>query len=38
MEASLLPSIFVPIIGLIFPIISMGFFFVFVSSQEIEEW
>jgi len=38
METSFLPGIFVPIVGLVFPILSMGLFFLFVSSQEMEEW
>lgn len=36
MTAAFLPSIFVPIVGLIFPAFSMALFFIYVSLDDIE--
>jgi photosystem I subunit 8 len=35
MTAAFLPSIFVPLIGIIFPAFSMALFFIYVSSDDI---
>jgi photosystem I subunit 8 len=35
MIASYLPSILVPIIGIVFPFISMALFFIYVEQEEI---
>ena len=35
MTASFLPAILVPLVGLIFPAISMGLFFIYVSVDDI---
>jgi len=36
MTATFLPSIFVPIVGIIFPAFSMALFFLYVSVDDIE--
>jgi photosystem I subunit 8 len=36
MTAAILPSIFVPLVGLIFPAFSMALFFIYVSVDDIE--
>ena len=36
MSAAFLPSILVPIVGLVFPALSMALFFLYVSSDDIE--
>jgi photosystem I subunit 8 len=35
MAASFLPSILVPIVGLVFPALSMALFFIYVSTDSI---
>nr|AEW12985.1 photosystem I 4 kDa hydrophobic subunit [Strombomonas acuminata] len=35
MSASFLPTIFVPLIGLVFPFLTLGSFFVFIGKDEI---
>ena len=35
MSAAFLPSILVPIVGLVFPALSMALFFIYVSIDEI---
>nr|YP_009028920.1 photosystem I reaction center subunit VIII [Coscinodiscus radiatus]AGH28464.1 photosystem I reaction center subunit VIII [Coscinodiscus radiatus] len=35
MTAAFLPSIFVPLIGIIFPAFSMALFFIYISSDDI---
>jgi len=35
MAASFLPSILVPIVGLVFPALSMALFFIYVSNDSI---
>jgi len=35
MAASFLPSILVPIVGLVFPAISMALFFIYISIDDI---
>nr|QWW92713.1 photosystem I subunit VIII [Tayloria sp. 49123] len=35
MTASYLPSIFVPLIGLVFPAITMASFFIYIEQDEI---
>nr|YP_010700329.1 photosystem I subunit VIII [Flexiglena variabilis]WCH63471.1 photosystem I subunit VIII [Flexiglena variabilis] len=35
MSASFLPSIFVPIVGLVFPLFSIGSFLVYVEKERI---
>ena len=35
MAATFLPSILVPIVGLIFPAFSMALFFIYISSDDI---
>ena len=37
MAAAFLPSILVPIVGIVFPALSMALFFIFVSSNDIED-
>ena len=37
MAAAFLPSILVPIVGLVFPAFSMALFFIYISSNEIED-
>jgi photosystem I subunit 8 len=36
MAAAFLPSILVPIVGLVFPALSMALFFIYVSVDDIE--
>jgi photosystem I subunit 8 len=36
MAASFLPSILVPIVGLVFPALSMALFFIYISLDDIE--
>nr|YP_010241833.1 photosystem I reaction center subunit VIII [Coscinodiscus wailesii]QTI82748.1 photosystem I reaction center subunit VIII [Coscinodiscus wailesii] len=36
MTAAILPSIFVPLVGIIFPALSMALFFIYVSVDDIE--
>nr|ATN40667.1 photosystem I reaction center subunit VIII [Gomphoneis minuta var. cassieae] len=36
MAASFLPSILVPIVGLVFPALSMALFFLYVSIEDID--
>jgi photosystem I subunit 8 len=36
MAAAFLPSILVPIVGLVFPAISMALFFIYISIDDIE--
>jgi photosystem I subunit 8 len=36
MAASFLPSILVPIVGLVFPALSMALFFIYISIDDIE--
>jgi len=35
MSASYLPSILVPLVGIVFPALAMGFFFIFVEQEEV---
>nr|AHZ58072.1 photosystem I subunit VIII [Tmesipteris elongata] len=35
MTASYLPSIFVPLVGLVFPAITMAFLFIYIEQDEI---
>nr|YP_010865692.1 photosystem I subunit I [Frullania muscicola]BEG72864.1 photosystem I subunit I [Frullania muscicola] len=35
MTASYLPSIFVPLVGLVFPAITMAFFFIYIERDDI---
>lgn len=35
MAASFLPSIFVPIVGLVFPLLTIGAFFVYIEKDKI---
>nr|YP_007317175.1 photosystem I subunit VIII [Monomorphina aenigmatica]AFZ88777.1 photosystem I subunit VIII [Monomorphina aenigmatica] len=35
MSASFLPSIFVPIVGLIFPFVTLGLFFRYIEKEKI---
>ena len=37
MAAAFLPSILVPIVGIIFPALSMALFFIYISSNDIED-
>ena len=37
MTATFLPAIFIPIVGIIFPAFSMALFFIYVSSDDIEQ-
>jgi len=37
MAASFLPSILVPIVGLVFPALSMALFFIFIQYDDISE-
>ena len=37
MAAAFLPSILVPIVGLVFPALSMALFFIYISSNDIED-
>ena len=37
MAASFLPSILVPIVGIVFPALSMALFFIYISSNDIED-
>jgi photosystem I subunit 8 len=36
MAAAFLPSILVPIVGLVFPALSMALFFIYVSANDLE--
>jgi photosystem I subunit 8 len=36
MAAAFLPSILVPIVGLVFPALSMALFFIYISIDDIE--
>jgi photosystem I subunit 8 len=36
MLSDILPSIFVPIVGLVFPAISMAFLFLYIETAEVE--
>jgi photosystem I subunit 8 len=36
MAASFLPSILVPIVGLVFPALSMALFFLYVSIEDVD--
>ena len=36
MAASFLPSILVPIVGLVFPALSMALFFIYISIDDID--
>ena len=36
MAASFLPSILVPIVGIVFPALSMALFFIYISVDDIE--
>nr|YP_009145443.1 photosystem I 4 kDa hydrophobic subunit [Monomorphina parapyrum]AKL78916.1 photosystem I 4 kDa hydrophobic subunit [Monomorphina parapyrum] len=35
MSASFLPSIFVPLVGLVFPFVTLGLFFNFIEKEKI---
>ena len=37
MAASFSPSILVPIVGIVFPALSMALFFIYISSNDIED-
>jgi photosystem I subunit 8 len=37
MAAAFLPSILVPIVGIVFPALSMALFFIYISSNAIED-
>nr|UPO65221.1 photosystem I subunit VIII [Coscinodiscus granii] len=36
MTATFLPSIFVPLVGIVFPAFSMALFFIYISADNIE--
>nr|YP_005089660.1 psaI gene product [Ulnaria acus]YP_010945739.1 photosystem I subunit VIII [Ulnaria ulna]AEX37785.1 photosystem I subunit VIII [Ulnaria acus]WGN98729.1 photosystem I subunit VIII [Ulnaria ulna] len=37
MAAAFLPAILVPIVGIVFPALSMALFFIYISSNDIED-
>jgi photosystem I subunit 8 len=37
MAAAFLPSILVPIVGIVFPALTMALFFIYISSNDIED-
>ena len=37
MAAAILPAILVPIVGIVFPALSMALFFIYISANDIED-